>query len=70
MKNRIKKSVFLTLTLISTFTLAYSAPIIEVDTQHVDLGRIREGTVKKITHVFKILNKGDETLIISKVKAG
>lgn len=71
MKNRIKKSAFLSVFSLSIFALsAYSAPIISVDTQHVDLGKIREGTVKKITHMFKIFNKGDETLIISKVKAG
>ena len=71
MKNCFTKLVFLTLSCLSIITIhTFSAPIIEVDTQHVDLGSIREGSVKRVRHVFTIRNKGDETLIISKVKAG
>ena len=71
MKNSLKKRVFLTLSCLSIFAACtFSAPIIEVDTQHVNLGSIREGSVKRVRHVFTILNKGDEPLIISKVKAG
>jgi hypothetical protein len=71
MKNCLKNRVFLTLSCFLIFALSiHAAPIIAVDTQHVDLGSIREGTVKRVRHVFKIMNKGDEPLIISKVKAG
>lgn len=71
MKNCIKKPVFLTLSCLTIFAACtYAAPIIEVDTQRVDMGSIREGKVKRVRHVFKIFNKGDEPLIISKVKAG
>ena len=70
MKNSIKSSFF-TLAYLTIFPIyTYAAPIIEVDTQNVNVGSIREGKVKRIRHVFKIFNKGDEPLIISKVKAG
>ena len=65
------KSLIITLTFLTIYPLCtYAAPIIEVDTQNVNVGSIREGKVKKIKHVFKIFNKGDDPLLISKVKAG
>lgn len=70
MKNSIKSSFF-ALAYLTIFPInTYAAPIIEVDTQNVNVGSIREGEVKRVRHVFKIFNKGDEPLIISKVKAG
>ena len=70
MKNCIRKSMVHTLSCLTLFAAyVYAAPIIYVDTQHVNLGSIRKGTVKRVRHVFNIFNKGDELLIISKVKA-
>jgi len=47
-----------------------AAPIIEIDSPSIDVGTIREGGISKIRHVFIIKNRGDENLIINKVKAG
>ena len=70
MKSSVINTLF-TLVYLTIFPFyTYAAPIIEVDTQHVNIGSIREGEVKRVRHVFKIFNKGDEPLIISKVKAG
>lgn len=50
--------------------ISFSAPIIQCDTQDVNVGTIREGEVKRLRHVFLIKNTGDETLIIQQVKPG
>ena len=63
---------FLWLTTAHIFLLhdkTVASPIIEVDSQNVDIGKIKEGSVTKIRHVFVVKNKGDDTLIISKVRA-
>ena len=70
MKNSILISL-ITLSYLTIFPLnTLAAPIIELDTQNVNLGSIREGKVKRVRHTFKIFNKGDKPLIINKVKAG
>lgn len=51
-------------------SLVYAAPIIQCDSPNVDIGSIREGEIKRIRHIFKIKNIGDEPLIINRVKPG
>lgn len=46
------------------------APGIQVDSADYDAGVIREGSAKRISHVFRITNTGDEPLIVEKVRTG
>ncbi len=47
-----------------------AAPKIHCDSPNVDIGSIREGTIKRIRHIFTIKNTGDEPLLINRVKPG
>ena len=72
MKNTKKLSFLLLATLLICLLpdATAAAPIIEINSPSVDIGKIREGETKKVRHIFVVRNKGDENLIISKVKAG
>lgn len=50
--------------------LSFAGPIISCDSQNVNIGSIREGTIKRIRHVFTIKNTGDAPLKIIRVKPG
>ncbi len=51
-------------------TLAFGAPMIEVDSADYNVGVIQEGSVKVVKHDFKIRNTGDKPLKIEKVSPG
>ena len=71
-----RKHVFMAIILTSLiFLYAYSAPAQEIkapkmvlEEQEFDFKEVKEGEV--INHTFKVLNKGDETLKIIKVRPG
>ncbi|MBN1980503.1 MAG: hypothetical protein JW795_03165 [Chitinivibrionales bacterium] len=48
----------------------FSAPMISVDSQDVNLGAIQQGSMQEVRYLFKIKNKGDDTLKILSVKPG
>jgi len=45
-----------------------SGPRIWIEAKEFDLKEVEEGTV--VTHAFKVLNKGDQTLEIKRVNPG
>jgi hypothetical protein len=63
--------IFLCVVVLFAFSLPVAgAAKIKVDSAHFDMGTIREGEKKSISHTFLIKNTGDDTLRIQKVKPG
>ena len=62
--------LFLFITLWGNIALAQknSGPVMVLKEQTFDFGEVEEGEV--IEHAFQVLNQGDRTLNITKVKAG
>ncbi len=58
------------LAVISLAGLVSAGPKISVDSANFDLGGIKEGSKKKVSHQFAIKNTGDEVLKITKVRPG
>ena len=65
--------IFFSLMISSSFVESAPAqeghgPRMVVDERVHDLGKVQEGQV--IEHTFRVLNKGDQPLLISRVKPG
>lgn len=64
-----RNAFFITLFLQISILSSFSAPLIKVDKDDVNVGIIREGIQQSIKHTFILKNIGDEVLIIEKIKS-
>ena len=56
-----------TIAFLALVGVAFASPKVVVPEDTYDFGTIQEG--EEATHVFKILNQGDDSLVISKVRS-
>jgi len=69
--SKILPGVFVLIIYCSVFFSASSAgPVVHCDSPNVNVGSIREGTIKRIRHVFTLKNTGNEPLRLTRVKPG